>query len=290
MRDYRIVCYDFETTGVETSFCRPTEFAAIIINPDLSRTEVSFLIKNKEIKNGIYEKLSEKVIEITNITDEMLEKYGIELDDAVQKIAEVMDVENKLGVRTIIMGHNIINFDNLILARLMNLEILSGIRTTLETYNITKYDNLFIPQLMWADNLSEVGKIFTSHDIKCDESIFEKLMEIIESRWKIDPKNVFDTGAEFIGELIGAKLGESSHDVYQKSCLKSFKRVKWNLTAACKYYGVQRIGEAHRALADVSVNLEVALIQFERLREKRKREEMEKKSEEAKNGQISLFS
>lgn len=231
MRDYRIVCYDFETTGKEASFCRPTEFAAIVINPDTSRTEVSFLIKNKKISDGIYEKLSKEVIEITNITDEMLERDGIELEDAVQKIAEVMDVENKLGVRTIIAGHNIINYDNQILFRI------------LKDYN-----------------------------------------------WTIDPKNIFDTGAEFIGELTKQRIDELAHHEYQSKCLKSSRRVKWNLTAACQYYGIQRTGDAHRALSDVQANLDVLLKQFDRLREKKKTELLEKKAEEAKNGQMNLFS
>lgn len=230
MRDYRIVCYDFETTGLDTSTCRPIEFAAIIINPDNTRTEVSFLIKNKELKNGIYERLDEKVIEITKIKDEDLMHYGIAYEKAISKIAEVFDVENKLGLRTVIVGHNIIRYDNKILIRI----------------------------------LSEAGYSF---ELKKD--------------------NIFDTGAEFRGKLLSISDKDITQGEYHTKALEAPGKVKWNLSEACKHYDIPIDKNTHRALNDVSFNIQVFLKQISEIKKRREEQKNEKNS--SVDNQIKLF-
>lgn len=232
MQNYRIVCYDFETTGLDTSSCRPIEFAAIIINPDNTRTEVSFLIKNREIRKGVYERLDERVVEVTKITDEDLLLNGIEYDEAIRKIASVFDVENKLGLRTVIVGHNIIRYDNVILSRI----------------------------------LSQAGFNFT-----------------------INPKDVFDTGMEFRGKRLEVSdAGIVTHE-YHKLVSSKGGAVKWNLTEACKHYGVPTLNDTHRALADVKYNIQVFEIQVDELRKRRVEQERDRRTAEQVNNQLTIF-
>lgn len=110
--NYRIVCFDVETTGKDPMTCRPTEFGAVIRNVDGSVTEINFLIKNKEFKKGMYEKLDPVVIRITGIDDDMLKNEGLEMQDAMDRVAEILGIVGEHSdVRTVIVAHNLFSYD-----------------------------------------------------------------------------------------------------------------------------------------------------------------------------------
>lgn len=97
------IVYDLETTGVDPHNCEITEIAIKVVSEKETFTK-SFLMKTQ---NPIPEQASK----ITGITDDMLKKDGKKPFDV---LAEIVSYFIKADA---IVGHNIINYDNIILDR-----------------------------------------------------------------------------------------------------------------------------------------------------------------------------
>jgi len=95
--DQEFVCFDIETTGLDPENDEITEIAAIIIKNGIEIRHFQCLIKISGI-------LDPKIIEITSITNEMLQNEGINIIDALNQFIEF------IGERSLV-GHNIIGFD-----------------------------------------------------------------------------------------------------------------------------------------------------------------------------------
>lgn len=237
MKDYRIVCYDFETEGFADTdengnlINQPIEFGAITIEPDGSRRSYNFLIKTPLLKSGQRKPLNPKIIEITGIKNEDLEKDGIELEEAMHKIAEIIDVENRMGIRTVLVGHNIIRFDNIFL-----------------DFYLKKYGY--------------------------DFSRFPK-NDIFDTAGQFKYQIMKDKG--MINESLEKKENMIYYDYHAGLLNKFTKGVYYSLTpngkggtCACEYYGIEMKKDAHRALNDVEYNIEVFLKQMEDIKKEKK--------------------
>ena len=97
------VIYDFETTGLDTKTCDVIEIGAMKVVEGEVKEKKNWLIK-------IPYPVPEIIIEITGIKDDLLAKEGIEEEVAFKEFAQMADGQ-------ILMGHNILRYDNAILSR-----------------------------------------------------------------------------------------------------------------------------------------------------------------------------
>ena len=97
------VVYDFETTGTDTRTCNITEIGAVKMVDGKFTETFSTLINPGE-------KLSERIVELTHITDEMLEGQP--------SIEQVLPDFNKFCDGAVLVGQNSNEFDYKILCRL----------------------------------------------------------------------------------------------------------------------------------------------------------------------------
>lgn len=87
----RIAAIDFETQGVDPKLDRPTEVAVCVFNTEdpVYAEDYSFLIWDK-----MYPPQSPEIVEITKITDEMLQTYGISPEEVVADLFALVAGEN----------------------------------------------------------------------------------------------------------------------------------------------------------------------------------------------------
>ncbi len=99
LEDYNkeLVFFDLETTGLDPEQDDIIEIAAVISKNGVVVREFQCLVKTDKV-------LSPKIVEITNITQKMLDSYGIDIKDALTQFLEF------IGDRELV-GHNIIGFD-----------------------------------------------------------------------------------------------------------------------------------------------------------------------------------
>lgn len=101
----RIFVYDFETTGLFTTGNQPIQVCAKVIEKD-----------GKEINYNSYisydRPLSITIEELTGITDAILAEKGRPIMDVMKEVAELVCKPD-----TLLVGHNIITFDNHFLNR-----------------------------------------------------------------------------------------------------------------------------------------------------------------------------
>lgn len=87
-RYQKIIVFDFETTGLSYTEDRIIEIGAILLEKEGSNfkvtKEVNVLIKQKE-------KLPDKIVEITGITDELLMIKGVSEEEAFSEILTIYD-------------------------------------------------------------------------------------------------------------------------------------------------------------------------------------------------------
>lgn len=95
--------YDLETTGVDPLTAEITEIAIKRVDQSGQSIKKSWLVKTKN-------PISKEASEITGITDEMLEKNGIAFSEIIDEIAI-------LFTNWHVVGHNIGNYDNVIMDR-----------------------------------------------------------------------------------------------------------------------------------------------------------------------------
>ena len=105
------IVYDLETTGLDYTKEQPIEIGIIKVDDNGQVEEHDIFVKTKE-------PLSEDTKRITNITDAMLAAQGIGLAEALEKAFAVLGIgRDGFDNNTIIIGHNILGFDNLFLQR-----------------------------------------------------------------------------------------------------------------------------------------------------------------------------
>ena len=108
LKERKIVVYDLETNGfLDHDGVQPIEIAAIVIYPDGRAEE-----HNEFVKCPI--PISEKITQITSITQEQVDG-GIEIEEMTDIMTEILT-----DGFPIIAGHNIIQFDNLLIQRFLD--------------------------------------------------------------------------------------------------------------------------------------------------------------------------
>jgi len=192
----KYIIYDLETTGLSHEKDQPIEIGIIKID------DATKEIEEYDIFIKPAQPISDEIKNLTGLTNEMLEEKGVDISLAMPALFQAM------GIRTdgydedvIIIGHNIIGFDNLFLRR-------------------------------YAE---EMG-------YKMPEA-----------------KHYFDTAGEFRAMLLGEQkhVEEIDHDFHKRVLSLFAKGVRYNLTAACKHYGVEMPDAAHRANHDCRYTLRV---------------------------------
>lgn len=95
-----IVFFDTETTGFDAETCRVIEIAAIRYEMEngvyTKKEDMDMLIRLPE-----GQKIPEKIVELTHITDEMLAKDGVDGETAANRFCDMMSYE-----KTILVAHN----------------------------------------------------------------------------------------------------------------------------------------------------------------------------------------
>lgn len=116
-----IIIYDFETDGlIPERGARPISFGCIRLKNDGEIDVNHLLIKRREGSRPLSENIinyhqiqkdpsikPRTTVDLTGITDELLEKQGLNIEVAFRRIADLFDIKDR-----IVSGHNIINFDN----------------------------------------------------------------------------------------------------------------------------------------------------------------------------------
>lgn len=99
----RLFIYDFETNGFYNKFNQPIQVAAKIIELDGSESNYTNYIKCPY-------HINKSITEINGITDEILAEKGV----PIKKVFADLNAIIRKG-ETLIIGHNILRFDNLFL-------------------------------------------------------------------------------------------------------------------------------------------------------------------------------
>ena len=102
-RTYAI--YDTETTGLDTLRDNPTEIAVKLVVEGVPQETVSWLVQP-----GV--PINAEAARITGITEEMCATQGLPLQEAIAKLAKMVE-----GFP--LVGHNIMRYDNVIFNRLL---------------------------------------------------------------------------------------------------------------------------------------------------------------------------
>lgn len=86
-----VVFFDTETSGLDADTCRIIELAAIRIERTENGTLRMAQHMDKFVRLPDGERLPEKIVELTGITDELLDSDGIDESDAAHEFAEIID-------------------------------------------------------------------------------------------------------------------------------------------------------------------------------------------------------
>ncbi|MGV2392523.1 UNVERIFIED_CONTAM: exonuclease domain-containing protein [Campylobacter lari] len=133
IKDYAFVSFDIETTGLSPRYHELIEFGAMEINESLRKVQKhQFFIKPKT-------KLSRFTIDLTGITDEMIEKEGFDTKIALVKIYDLLN--NRIA-----LAHNA-KFDYNFLKEQFRIH-------ELPFPNVTVIDTLVISRMMNPDKRS----------------------------------------------------------------------------------------------------------------------------------------
>ena len=104
----RLVIYDFETTGLSPEKDRPIQAAVIVIEKDGTASAGSCFIKAHKL-------LSDLIIQLTGITEDILTAEGLEYEDVMHEMAKIFRLlepgTTHRPSETTLIGHNSIKFD-----------------------------------------------------------------------------------------------------------------------------------------------------------------------------------
>ena len=102
-KDYnKIVLYDTETTGLDFEKDQIIEIAFLIMERQDGRL-IATKKYDKFIKLNKLDKLPEKIVELTHITDEMLKEYGMEEKEVAKEFAAATHCEQG---KVLLVAHN----------------------------------------------------------------------------------------------------------------------------------------------------------------------------------------
>jgi DNA polymerase III alpha subunit (gram-positive type) len=95
-----IFSYDLETTGLDFVKDRPIEVGAILYSTTQKKCLESqgFLVKADVL-------ISSEITKLTGITQSAVDKFGIESDDALATVVDMMSIADA------VIGHNVVRFD-----------------------------------------------------------------------------------------------------------------------------------------------------------------------------------
>jgi len=127
-KNKNILIYDFETDGFSHTYNRPIQVAVLKILPDGNWYTYDSLIKRRKDAKRLdrivinQKELDENpeaeiktIASLTGITDEQIEKDGYEIEDVFKNLHELFN-----DGKNIIVGHNIVKFDNRFLNHRLN--------------------------------------------------------------------------------------------------------------------------------------------------------------------------
>ena len=127
MNNNNYVCWDTETTGVNSATCQIVQIGAVVIDgrrleiiPD---SEFNILVKplyGEEAAKAGLDELTDGAIRIHGKTHAILEKDGVSLESALTNFKAYVDshaIKKGQWSRPISAGYNIINYDHPILRR-----------------------------------------------------------------------------------------------------------------------------------------------------------------------------
>lgn len=109
MQKHRLFIYDFETNGLWMIGNRPIQVAIKVIEYDKSVINYNSYITCDR-------PLSVTIEQMTGITDQILAESGRPIKDVFKEISDLLHQPN-----TLVIGHNILRFDNLFLNHFMKL-------------------------------------------------------------------------------------------------------------------------------------------------------------------------
>ncbi len=199
--DKKYVIFDLETTGLSPHDSEIIEFGAVLYEP---KTNIS---KKIDILIKPTKPLSEFTKNLTHLTDEQLQKSGISIEHAMQKIIKIFD-------DSILVAHNAkfdISFINVWMKKL-NYGVLKN----------TIIDTLPLSQLIWSNrksyslkNLCKLNKINyddeTAHRADYDaEVLLELYLKILDKLKTLNNKNLTLTDFNL------SKLNLDNKNVYDR--------------------------------------------------------------------------
>lgn len=137
-----IVFFDTETTGLDATSCQVIELAALKVVPGTDGTPVEANRLDLFIRLPEGEKLPDKIVELTGITDEMLEADGVTEKEAAEAFFQMCFSET---TNIVLAAHNI-QFDLLfireMIKRSLGVDIFRSCRTggfdSLDTLTVYK--------------------------------------------------------------------------------------------------------------------------------------------------------
>jgi DNA polymerase III alpha subunit (gram-positive type) len=171
----KIIFLDLETTGFNPFTSHIIEIAMC----DNKGHSWETLIKSPN-------KLSSKIVEITKITDSMLEKDGIDIKSALTKMAEFISDAKW------IVGHNIISFDwafiyyhckinGIKLPK--SISIIDTYRMAQYCYNENQYQSYKLMDLCRCFKIEQDGFHRAMNDVNATYNLYMKLVEIFISKY-----------------------------------------------------------------------------------------------------------
>jgi len=153
-------------------------------------------------------KISQKIIDITKITNEMLNKQGINISEALHKMVDFIEGKNmNCSKSKWIIGHNIVGFDWAFIrhhCKLNKIIIPSNI-SLLDTYRIAQYllrdefQSYKLDNLCQQFNLLNDGFHRAMNDICATEKLYDYFINIFNSK-NVDINKIWElTTFPFIG-------------------------------------------------------------------------------------------
>lgn len=187
-----IVSFDFETTGLNPFHNKIIEIGAYNNNE-----------KTFDILININEKLSKFIINLTKITDEMLNTDGINKEIAAKKFFEFINCNN--SEPTYLIGHNIFNFDNLFLNKLfkefnLNLENVYFIDTLLFARMLLPDQQYFSLQTLCKKfNIEFKNAHRANIDAKATYHLFKILRELMKQNYdNTSLQNIYKLNTQYL--------------------------------------------------------------------------------------------
>lgn len=194
------VVYDIETTGLSNKTEKIIEISAIKCRRGKIVDEFSTLVSIDKL-------LPKKITKLTGITDEMLNMFGVSIENAVKDFNLFIDGE-------ILVGHNIASFDNHFIAKAFAKHKLPFKNDFVDTLYLAqktkKFDKCSLESLSEAFAISYEGAHRAIVDCKINNEVYLRLSsllghEIAPVDTEIHEKEIideaFDTVADKLSKL-----------------------------------------------------------------------------------------